>query len=71
MKIIEHFSKDFDHMVFGVIILWLLLSYTVSLIVRIIRVLLRARTIREKGYPPEYCNVDGEFIKLKHRIPKQ
>ena len=40
----------------------------VYLIVDMINRIVRHRTLRKIGYPPEHCNADGEFKKTNNNI---
>lgn len=44
-----------------IIILFIIIYFPCDLIIRIVHKSIRAKTIRQVGYPPTYCDGDGDF----------
>lgn len=61
MRLIEFIFSGFWTFIGSLIMLYVLLYFPTNLILMICHRLIRARTIRKIGYPPVYCDGDGDF----------
>lgn len=63
LPILQFIFRDFPTF-FGTLILgYLILYFPFNFALQVIHKKIRAKTIREKGYPPQYCDGDGDFKK--------
>jgi len=61
MELLKFILSDFWVFIGAFALLSISLHYPTNLILQIIHKLIRARTIRKVGYPPIYCDGDGDF----------
>lgn len=61
MKILDFIFQNFWIWAGSMAALWIIVHYFVLLI----NIFLRFFILRKYGYPPEYCDVDGDFHQIK------
>lgn len=63
IKIFEIATRSFPGFIAVIVILYMLLYFPTNLILEIVHKLIRAKTIAKHGYPPDWCDGDGDAYK--------